>query len=213
MLVRVSGVVSLLAVSVVVGLMAQPVRADDISVQIDSARTAYGRGDGLHTLSALQSAVNALNAKLADQLGKIMPPPPPGWDASAPEAQSLDSVGGGVAVARGYTKDTATLNAMVMVDNPAIGNGGASLNGKPGWSRIKLGSEEAMLRFDPQTRTGEVILLVGERALLQVEANDIGSPDALVDAAKGWNLAGLRKLLGSGLPQQADQQGQKQGGQ
>jgi len=38
--------------------------------------------------------------------------------------------------------------------------------------------------------------LVGERALLQIEGTDINKDDVLLDAAKGWNVAALRKLLG-----------------
>jgi len=180
-----------------------PALADDIAIQIDSARGAYGKGDQLHALAALQAATGQLNQRLASQFGKILPLAPRGWDSAPPESQSLDGVGGGVSVTQAYSKGESTLNASLIIDNPAVGlsaslfQGGAQVN-RPGWSRVKLGGDDVLLRFDSATRAGEVMMVIGERALLQIEGNEIGNDDVLLEIVRGWNVSALRKLMGSG---------------
>jgi len=180
-----------------------PVLADDIAIQIDSARGAYGKGDQLHALAALQAATSQLNQRLTSQFGKFLPVAPHGWDSSPPESQSLDSVGGGLSVTQAYGKGESTLNASLIIDNPAVGvsaslfQGGAQVN-RPGWSRVKVGGDDVLLRFDSATRAGEVMMVIGDRALLQVEGNEIGKEDVLLEIARGWNVSALRKLIGSG---------------
>ncbi len=180
-----------------------PALADDISSQIDAARGAYGKGDPLHALAALQAAVNQLNQQLVGQFGKLLPPAPRGWEAAAPESQSLDGVGGGLSVTEAYSKGDATLNASLIIDNPAVGASAALFQGtgpltRPGWSRLKLGSEDVLLRFDPATRAGEMMMVIGDRVLLQVEGNEIGKDDVLLEIARGWNVGALKKLIGVG---------------
>jgi hypothetical protein len=177
--------------------------ADDVSDQIDAGRTAYARGDVLHALSQLQAAAALINARLSDQFAKLMPPSPAGWEAGAPETQPLDSIGGGLTVTRSYQNGDATLNATLIVDNPAVAGSVALFQSadqvvtQPGWSRLKIGDEQALLRFDPSTRSGEVVMVIGERAVLQIEGNELAQDAPLVETARGWNVAGLRKLLGS----------------
>lgn len=184
----------------------QPVRADDVAGEIDAARSAYGKGDQLHALTALQAATSLLNTHLAGQFSKLLPPAPPaGWEAAGTESQSLDSIGGGLTVTRGYVKGEATLNAALIVDNPAVSASvamfqtAAQVASQPGWSRVKIGNDDALLRFDPASRSGEIMMVIGDRVLLQIEGTEIPGDDVLVETAKGWNTAGIRKLIGVGL--------------
>lgn len=182
--------------SMVVG-GAFPAFAEDVSNSIDQAHAAYAKGDILRTFTALQAAEASVYGRLVEQLSKAMPPAPAGWDADAPESQPLDAIGGGLTVTRGYTKGDATLNASLVIDNPAVAAGGAVLKQppKPGWSRIRIGNDDGLERFDASAGSGEVIVLVAERVLLQIEGNDLPRDDALLDAARGWNIAAIRKVL------------------
>lgn len=183
---------------------AQPALAEDVSVQIDAARAALGKGDNLHALSFLQAAVASLNARLSDQFAKVVPGAPAGWEAAAIESQSLDTIGGGITLTRAYTKGDSTLNAALIIDNPAVSASAAMFQAapqvaaQPGWSRLKLGGEDALLRFDAAARSGEIMMVIGGRVLLQVEGTEIASDDVLVDVAKGWNTGGIRKLIAAG---------------
>jgi hypothetical protein len=92
----------------------------------------------------------------------------------------------------------------MIIDNPAVGVSAALFQdpaqpvSRPGWSRFKLGNDDVLLRFDPATRAGEVLMVIGDRALLQVEGNEIAKDDVLVEIARGWNIGALKKLIGTG---------------
>lgn len=183
---------------------AMPARADDVAGQLDAARAALGRGDSLHTLTSLQAAVSALNARLAEQFSKALPPPPVGWEGGAADPQTLDGVGGGLSVARAYSKGDGMLNATLIVDNPAVAaaqslfQSGSPQVSQPGWSRLKLGTDDALLRFDGSSRSGEIMMVIGARVLLEIEGTEISREDILVEAAKGWNLPAIRRLIAAG---------------
>ncbi|MDR3439222.1 hypothetical protein [Telmatospirillum sp.] len=177
--------------------------ADEVTNQVDAARASYAKGDQLRALVALQGAVGQLSQRLTNQFAKLMPSAPRGWDSGNPEAQSLDGAGGGLGVTQAFSKGDATLNVSLVVDNPTVGASasmiqGASQTARPGWARLKLGADEALLRFDPAARSGEVMIVVGERVLLQVEANEITKDDVLLDMAKSWNTAAVRKFIDGG---------------
>jgi hypothetical protein len=186
-----------------IAILATPAMADDVSDKLDAARAAYGKGDALRTLDAVQSLAGTLTARLVDQFAKTLPPPPPGWEASAPESQSLDAIGGGLAVTRGYQKGDAALSASLIVDNPSVANtvalfqsSGGPPPGEVGWKSVKVGNEEAMIRYNAANREGEIASAIENRAALQIEGSEIGSEQVLIDIAQGWNFALLKKLLG-----------------
>ena len=189
--------------TVVVSLLAAaPARADDVSDRLDAARAAYGRGDALRALEGLQAAEGVLTSRLAEQYARTLPPPPAGWDASPPDTQPLDSIGGGLTIERGYQKGQAALNASLIVDNPAVANvlalfqPNAAAVAAGGWKSVKIGGEDALLRYDAANKEGELVFVLQGRAALQIEGSEIASEQALLDLAQGWNVAQLRKLLG-----------------
>jgi len=191
------------AVFALASTIAAPARSDDISDKLDAARAAYAKSDSMRTLAALQSLESALTAKLVEQFSKAMPQPPAGWEASAPESQPLDAVGGGLTVTRAYQKGDAALNATLIIDNPSVANTMALLQspsapppGEVGWKMVKIGSDDAMIRFDPTNHEGEIMMAIQNRAALQIDGSEIASEQILTEAAQGWNLALLKKLLG-----------------
>lgn len=183
---------------------AQPALADDVAADIEAARSAYLKGDQLHSLTALQAAVSGLSSHLVAQCSKFLPPPPAGWEGAGTDSQSLDTIGGGLTVTRGYVKGEATLNASLVIDNPAVGasltmfQAASQVASQPGWSRIKVGNDDALLRYDSASQSGEIMMVIGDRVLLQIEGTEIASDSILVDAAKGWNTGGIRKFIGIG---------------
>jgi len=176
--------------------------ADDVADKLDAAHAAYGRGDNLRTLEALQSVEATLAAKLSDQFARALPPAPAGWEATPPDSQPLDAIGGGLTITRGYQKGEAALNAELVVDNPAVGNllalfePSGTAAGDAGWKNVKIGGESALLRFDPVNKDGEIVMTLQGRAALQIEGSEIASQQALTDLALGWNVTLLKKLLG-----------------
>lgn len=185
-------------------LCATPALADEVGDKIEAARVAYGHGDALRTLEALQAAEANLTGRLVDQFARTLPAPPAGWEATTADSQVLDTIGGGITVTRGFQKGEAALNASLLVDNPAVANiialfqpGSSALSGDGGWRTVNIGGENALLRFDAANRDGEIVMVIAGRAALQVEGSEIAADQVLIDLAQGWNLPALKKLLGA----------------
>jgi hypothetical protein len=181
-----------------VALLALPAgAADTVPARLDAARAAHAKGDLARAAVELEAAVAELQARLGKQLGEFLPPPPAGWQAEPVEIQSLSGSGGGLSVSRAYLRDDASLNAALIIDSPAVASAAAQFEAppQPNARKAKLGAEDVMLRWDLESRTGEVLLLPTPRVLLQIEGDNLPGGDALSDLAKGWNLAGIRKAL------------------
>jgi hypothetical protein len=179
-------------------LLSLPVSAaESVSAHMDAARTAHAKGDLARAAMELEAALVELHGRLGRQLTEFLPPVPAGWQAEAAETQSLAGSGGGMAVTRAYGRDESTLNAALILDSPAVAAAAAQFEGapQPNVAKVKVGAEDALLRWDAEGRNGEVLMVLGKRILLQIEGDNIASADLLNDAARGWNLAGIRKVL------------------
>ena len=175
-------------------------RPDPVPGWLDSARAAHARGDLARAAHDLEAAVSDLQTRIGTQLAASLPPPPSGWQAEAAETQSLFSSGGGLSVGRAFTREDASVNVLLILDSPAVAAAAAQFQpGAPlaaNVRRVKVAGEEALVRWDGGTHSGDVTLVLGGRALLQVEGDGVASSDLLLDTAKGWNLGVIRKLLG-----------------
>lgn len=180
------------------GAAARGWAADAVPGHIEAGLRAYQRGDVTVAARELQAAVMDLQERLGQNLAQAMPPVPAGWQAEDPEIEGLGSVGGGLSVTRAYTRDDSSLNVSIILDSPAVDAAAALLvnpTAQPNLKRVKVGAEDALLRWDPAARSGEVTLVVANRVLLQIEGDSLANGDALVDLAKGFNLAAVRRLL------------------
>ncbi|HLO75142.1 MAG TPA: hypothetical protein VK196_01640 [Magnetospirillum sp.] len=176
--------------------------ADNVPAQIEAARAAYQKNDLPRTAKALEAALADIHDRLGKSLSETMPPAIAGWQAYPAEIQGLGQVGGGLTVTRAYGKGEATLNASLFLDSPAVEAAAAmfasptAVVAQPNTKRVKVAGEDALLRFDPSTKAGEITVVLGNRILLSIEGDDIDNGDALTEMAKGWNLSKIRALLG-----------------
>jgi hypothetical protein len=173
--------------------------ADTVPTHLDAARQAYQKGDAARTAMEAEAALTELHDRLGKGLAEFMPGALAGWQAEAPEVQGLGLVGGGLAVTRAFSKTEQSLNATLILDSPAVNAAVALQAGttvQPSLKRVKLGADDALLRWDANTKAGEITIVLGNRVLLQIEGDNLPSSDVLVESAKGWNVAGIRKFIG-----------------
>ncbi|MDA8229899.1 MAG: hypothetical protein M0006_01020 [Magnetospirillum sp.] len=178
-------------------LVAAAAPAADIASMIDTAKQAYQKGDLALANRTLQAALAGIQDRLGRGFSQFMPASPAGWEAEDAEIQGLGAVGGGLSVTRAYTKGDSSLNASIILDSPAVEAASALFDtpaGQPNLTRIKVGNEDALLRWDPESKSGDITIVLDKRVLLQIEGDSLPDSDSLVDLAKGFNLAGIRKL-------------------
>jgi hypothetical protein len=176
--------------------------ADNVPAQIDAARSAYQKNDLPRTARALEAALHDIHDRLGRAFADTMPAAPAGWQAEPPEILGLGQVGGGLSVSRAYTKGESSLNASLFLDSPAVEAAAALIANpaataaQPNMKRIKVGNEDALLRYDGSNKAGEVTLVLGNRVLLEIQGDGLTNADLLAEIAKGWNVAKIRGLAG-----------------
>jgi len=175
-------------------------RPDPVPGWIESARLAQARGDLAHAARDLEAALSDLQTRIGTALAAALPPSPADWQAEAAETQSLFSAGGGLSVSRAFSREDASINVLLILDSPAVAAAAAQFQpGAPlsaNVRRTKVGGEEALLRWDAATHSGDVTVVLGGRVLLQVEGDGIAAADLLLETAKGWNIVAIRRVLG-----------------
>lgn len=97
-------------------------RADEVSDGIDKAAAAYRQHDVPGAIAALDGAATLLRQQRADALKALLPLPPPGWQADAPEtsAQSGAMLGGGTMATRTYRKGDEQVEVQFTTDSPML---------------------------------------------------------------------------------------------
>lgn len=176
--------------------------ADDVPARIDAARAAFQKGDLPRAARELDAALRQLHERLGHSLAETLPPPLIGWQADASEIQGLGQVGGGLSVTRAYSHNESSLNASLILDSPAVEAAAALLANpaataaQPNMKRVRIGAEDALMRYDNSTKSGEITLVLGSRVLLEIEGENLANGDVLMDVAKGWNVAKIRALSG-----------------
>jgi hypothetical protein len=180
-----------------------PVSAvEDVPARLDSARAAYQKGDLPRAARELDVVLRHLHDRLGRSLAEALPQPLAGWLAESPEIQGLGQVGGGLSVTRAYARNDITLNASLILDSPAVEAAAALLANpaataaQPNMKRVKVGSEDALMRYDNSTKSGEITLVLGNRVLLEIQGDNLTGSELLIEAAKGWNVARIRSLSG-----------------
>ena len=172
------------------------VSAADLSGQIESAKALYQKGDIAKAAHELETVLNDLQDRLGRSLSNLMPAPLSGWQADEAEYEGLSGSGGGLSVTRAYSKGDASLNASIVLDNPAVAEALESSVSQQGVKKLKIGSEDAVLRWDAESHSGDISLVLGRRVLLQIEGEDLTSGDVLADLAKGFDQNAIRKVAG-----------------
>lgn len=192
---------SVLAVGL--GLAVPVLAAEDVPARLEAARAAYQKGDLPRAARELDTVLRQLHERLGHSLAEALPQPLTGWQGDPPEIQGLGQVGGGLSVTRAYARNDATLNASLILDSPAVEAAAALLANpaataaQPNMKRVKVGSDDALMRYDNSTKSGEITLVLGSRVLLEIQGDNLTSSDVLIEAAKGWNVARIRALSGA----------------
>jgi hypothetical protein len=182
-----------LAALALLGALAAPAFADDITEAMDQARKAYQAGDLGNAKQSLDMASQLIGQKNAESFAALLPNPLPGWKAEKANTTALGAVGFGASVAsRSYqnakgdnvevqiTGDSAMVSQIaVFLSNPAMAGAMGKL--------IRVGNQRGI-----QDNDGNVKMVVANKFLVSVD----GSADAAskLAYAQAIDVAKLGKL-------------------
>ncbi len=177
--------------------------ADEVVRSAKAGLKYYQAGKLRKAMQEFQFAAAQLRQRWAQQLGRVLPPPPAGWRApkSRPRAMGQAYLGGGTAASRSYYPpsgggrvriqllgDSPLMRSMaMMMSNPMMmQQGGAQV--------VRVGGERA--RLHDQGRRVELMMLIDNQMLIMVTAQGLADNGAEARRFAGLvDLARLRKLL------------------
>ena len=181
------------AALMVMGVMAVPALADDITDAIEQARKAYQTGDLGGAKQSLDLASQLIGQKNAEAFAQLLPKPLPGWTADKSETTSVGAAAFGASVAsRRYnnakgdhvevqiTGDSAmVMQFAALFQNPQIAGAMGKL--------IRVGNQRAI-----QNNEGDVHMVIANKFLVTVQ----GSADAAtkLNFAQAVDVAKLLKM-------------------
>jgi hypothetical protein len=157
----------------IAGVSVLPVRADDVTDQINEALSAYGRKDLPTAMAGLEAALNLMRQSRADVYGAMLPAAPAGWTADDVETISVGiaMAGVGTGATREYHKGDATVKVSILADSPLLqaisalsSSGIATMGGMR--TQIVNGRRTIYMKDDSAFTT-----IIGDRVLVRVEGH------------------------------------------
>jgi len=200
---------SALAAATILALTASATAlGDPVEEQIQQGLGLYKSGELGAAITELEFAITDIRKAMSGQIGDTFPPAPDGWTA-APAESSAEAAGAaamfgnvmGTMMERSYSQNDGDgmLKAKLMVDNPMVQGLAAMFNNpmlmaaQPNTERLRIGRETGMLKWDAANASAEASLLLDGRILMQVEGENLDSPDVAADMLKAWDMDAVRK--------------------
>jgi len=166
--------------SLFAGITATAAVADDVTDYINEALQYYQDGKYSDAVSSLNFAEQLIQQKKSSGLEAFLPEPLSGWSADAATSQAAGSamMGGGISAERQYTKDGSSVRIQIMADSPML-QGVMMMMSNPmfatsdGGKMERIGKQRALVKFDPNDRSGEIQIIVANRFMVTVEGSDV----------------------------------------
>jgi len=186
-------------------LAAVPAAAQGLDQQLQEIRTLLREKRYPLALESLRLVARQIQDLRLESVAPAFPAAPAGWKAlSALSLLEEDDIWSNRIVAqRAYVAapGPARIDLTIDVHSPfgpavAMSFNPLVLTGDPLSSLVPIGSETALLRFNPDTGEGELRVLVGRETLVTARGRGILSAEIIIEIARGVDYALLRHMSG-----------------
>ena len=198
-----AGLVSVLTLAFVPGPLTAG--AQELDPQLQEIRTLIREKRYPLALESLRLVARQIQDLRLEAVSPAFPAAPPGWTALPPlSLLDEDEIWSSrITAQRSYdaAAGPARVDITIDVHSPlgpavALGFNPIVLMGDPLSRIVATGSEQALLRFNPDTGEGELRVLIGRETLVTARGRGITVPDILTNLARGVDYALLRQLSG-----------------
>ena len=163
--------------------------ADDVTEYINEALQYYKDGDYSDAIDSMNYAEQLIQQKKSTGLEAFLPEPIKGWTAEAATSQAASSamLGGGITAERSYSKGNSSIEIQIMADSPML-QGVMMMMSNPmfatadGGKLERIGKQKAIVKFDPNSKDGELQIVVANRFMISIDGEGI-SKKVLTDYA------------------------------
>ncbi len=188
---------------IVVSWGAIPVCADEILDAMNEAIEAYKEKEYAEAAESLDYAKQLMMQMRSENIMKVLPEPLPGWESKTAQTQSMGMLGGMAGVVKEYFKPGTgdqgrkriTIN--IMAESPMMQGMMAMFNpayaGAQGGKLQKIKRNKAIVKYNPDRRSGEANVLVKKSYIVSIKGNSVDKKD-LLDYAEAVDYKGLKDL-------------------
>ena len=190
------------AVALAVAASAAAAGAQEPDAQLPEIRTLLREKRYVPALESLRLVVLQIQELRLESLSPALPPAPGGWTARATQSllEEDELLSSRAHVQRTYTASgPARMQISVDVrspDAPAVAQifNPLAVTADPTARLVELGGERALVRFNADSREGEVLVLLGRDLLVRATGSGIESPEVLVELTRRVDFPLLRSL-------------------
>jgi hypothetical protein len=180
-----------------------PACADEILDSINEAIEAYKEKEYAEAAESLDYAKQLILQLRSENIMKVLPEPLPGWESKTAQTQSMGMLGGMAGVQKEYFKPGTgdqgrkriTIN--IMAESPMMQGMMAMFNpayaGAQGGKLQKIKRNKAIVKYNPDSRSGEANVLVKKNYIVSIKGNSVDKKD-LLDYAEAVDYKGLKDL-------------------
>ena len=188
---------------VVVCWGSSPAGADDILDAMNEAIEAYKEKEYGEAAESLEYAKQLIQQLRSERIMAFLPEALPGWESKTAQTQSMGMLGGMSGVQKEYWKagtgnqgrKRITIN--IMAESPMMQGMMAMFNpmyaGAQGGKLQKIKRNKAIVKYDPDSRSGEANILVKKSYIVSIKGQSVDKKD-LLDYAEAVDYKGLKGL-------------------
>jgi hypothetical protein len=166
-------------------------QGDDVLEVIEQAVNQYKQGDYAGAAGNLDYASQLVRQKKSERMKDLLPDPLDGWEAHNASAQAVGSAlfGGGVTVSREYKKGASIIGIEIISDSPVLQSVMMMLNnpmfaGASGGKLQTIKGQRAIVKYDPQTREGDINIILSGKFMVTVKGQDVDLNDIILYAER-----------------------------
>ncbi|MDH4318016.1 MAG: hypothetical protein OEV64_06470 [Desulfobulbaceae bacterium] len=164
---------------------------DGVAEVVEKAMVQYDQQDYDAAVGNLEYASQLIRQERNERMRRLLPSPLEGWLADPVEAQNIGTavLGEGVNATREYLKEGATITVSVLVGSPVLKSILMMLDnpmfvGAGGGRLEKIGERRAIVTYDPESRSGEVNIVVAEKYVVLIKGQGVERVDLLAYAER-----------------------------
>ena len=176
--------------------------ADEVTDNLDTAKSAYEAGKYSESIQALDYAGSLIRQKKGEAVVKLLPPAPKGWIAEEGESESSGSamMGGIVGAKRVYRRDGADGRVTIQIqsDSPLLQSYGMMfanpmLLTASGAKLETIKGQKCAVTFKNGGKNGDIKAVVDSRYMITIDGDEL-TRDELVSFAKAIDYSALSAL-------------------
>lgn len=177
-------------------------QADDVTVAIGNAETAYNNGDYQEASTQLQTALVGVNQMLIDMLVEALPDAPPGWTSEDPEGMDATAMGVGffaslMVSAQYYPPNGSSIELTVAANSPLLATLSmflanpmmAGMAGQSGMNATTACGYDAMEQFSEGVY--DLNVLAGNATLISFSGQSADDVDYILELANATDCAAI----------------------